>query len=137
MFRKSFIWFIKTDTNSGDLEGFYITKIAKPLLKRFFLDFGTALADGAAGSYSDTVTNTDGDKISRVDSEDVFKAGIGSGVSNATQNVANTYSAQWGEIIPTIAIEEGSRVQIYISEEIEFPELILDHNETTDLTQLY
>jgi hypothetical protein len=125
------------DTESGMMEGPNITRVSKPLFKRFLLDMGTGFADGVAGSYGDTVTNTDGDKITRVDAGDQGKTALAGSVANAAQNVSDTYSAMWGDIVPMIAIDKGTRVNLHITEMIQFPELQLEHNEVSDLSQLY
>lgn len=129
--------FVECDTVSGYMEGKNITKIAKPLFKNFFLDFATITTEGIANSYSDTVRNTDGDMISRVEPGDEFKQGIGKGVSGSMSEVKDTYKAQWGDIVPTIAIKKGTPVKIKITEQIQFPDLKLDHFESTNLSQLY
>lgn len=136
-YTKEIVGYVKTKTESGDMEGLNITKIAKPLAKRFFADLTSGLASGYSQSLATSVETPEGGQISRTAPEDTMKVGMAGAGEKAASNLSKTYDDMLGQILPTIAIPEGTKVKIYISEQVEFVELALEHDVKTELTQLY
>lgn len=110
--------YVSGEDGKNGLAGVLVTKqgafVARALLAGVFSGLGDAIGRSFA-----TISTSALGTVESIDPEDIGKAGLAEGVSNAAEKVADWYLARADEVFPFVEIEAGRIVTVTFTEDID------------------